>query len=186
MRVLGASPSLENGNLQLFYKQAKTDDQGKNTWTVLFDSQGQQLINTLIPFGSPLPAPGGKDRIQHVMKTQQTYVSTLLMGPIVKRPLTTVNVPVPVENGQKYMLLQAYNADYFKRIISNPRTPKSLIIVIIDRDGRFIASSQRSEELVGQYARPEVVQAASASKEGEIRHRTLDEFVVFSVFSLFV
>jgi len=183
MRVLGASPSLENGNLQLFYKQAKTADLGKNTWTVLFDSQGQQLINTLIPFGSPLPAPGGKDRIQHVMKTQQTYVSNLLMGPIVKRPVTTVNVPVPVENGQKYMLLQAYNADYFKRIISNPRTPKSWIIGIIDRDGRFIARSQRSEELVGQYARPEVVQAASASKEGELRHRTLDEFDAYTVFT---
>src|SRR3569623_268155 len=183
LRVLGASPTLAEGDLKRFYEQAKTADLGNNAWTVLFDAQGQQLINTLVPVGKPLPTPGGRDRVQYVMRTQQTYVSNLLMGPIVKKPGTTGNVPVPLENGRKYVLLQAYDAAYFNRILSNSRTPASWVIGIIDRDGRFIARSQRADELVGQYARPEVVQAARKSKEGELRHLTLDNIQAHTVFT---
>lgn len=117
------------------------------------------------------------------MRTQQTHISNLLMGPLVKKPVTTVNVPVPVENGQKYVLLQAYDASYFNRILSHSGTPASWVIGLIDRDGRFIARSRLAEELVGQYARPEVVQAAPKSKKGELRHRTMDEIDAYTVFT---
>src|SRR4051812_30923287 len=51
LRVLAASPSLENGDLKAFYAQAKLANRGPDCWTVLVDENSQQLINTLIPYG---------------------------------------------------------------------------------------------------------------------------------------
>lgn len=183
LRVLAASPTLAEGDLKNFYEQAKTVDRGPNAWTVLFDNQGQQLINTFVPYGSPLPSPIAKDRVQQAIKTKRTFVSNLVIGALTKRAVTSVNVPSPIENGEKYVVAQIYDASHFGRILSNSRIPSSWIVAIIDREGRFVARSRRAEELVGQFARPEVVRASRMNAEGQLRHLTLEGVESNTVFT---
>jgi hypothetical protein len=57
LRVLASSRALAAGNLRDFHKQAKTADRGPDAWTLLLDQDGRQIINTVVPFGTPPPAP---------------------------------------------------------------------------------------------------------------------------------
>src|SRR4051812_25413670 len=63
LTALAQSDSLRDGNLQAFYEQAKGADRPPHVWTLLLDEEGNQLINTLSPFGTKLP-PVSKERVQ--------------------------------------------------------------------------------------------------------------------------
>ena len=57
LQVLATSQYLNSGDMKAFYEQAKTANQGTTAWTVLLDENGQQIINTIVPFGKKLPPP---------------------------------------------------------------------------------------------------------------------------------
>lgn len=183
LRVLASSPSLAAGDLAAFYDQARSANRGSTGWTLLLDAEGQQLINTVLPYGSPLPKPVAKARVQHVMATQKTFVSDVIPGPVTRRLVSTVNVPVPVEGGKRYVLALAFSTEHFKQLIASADIPTGWVVAIIDGQGRFVARSLSSEELVGKPARPELAAAAAAQKSGRIRHHTLEHVEVYDQFT---
>lgn len=56
LKVLAASPALAHQGYQAFYKDGAVTNRGKNVWHVLLDEHGQQLVNTNVAYGTPLPA----------------------------------------------------------------------------------------------------------------------------------
>lgn len=183
LRVLGGSPSLADGDLKAFYAQARRANRGSTGWTVLLDAQGQQLINTLLPYGSELPSPHAVGLVQHVIATQKTFVSGVMVGPVAKGLVTTVTVPVPLDDGKRYVLTVAFSNDHFTRLIASVDVPPGWVVGILDGEGRFIARSQNPGALVGKQARPELVAAAARTYSGQIRHNTLDGIEAHDVFT---
>jgi len=55
LRTLSASPTLHAGELQRFYSFASAVARENGGAIILSDLQGQQLLNTRLPFGTPLP-----------------------------------------------------------------------------------------------------------------------------------
>ncbi|MDB5842147.1 MAG: integral rane sensor hybrid histidine kinase [Herminiimonas sp.] len=183
LRVLASSAYLAAGDLARFYEQAKTADRGPGAWTLLLDHTGQQLINTHVPFDTRLPPAQAQARVQQVMQTRSTLVSDLLPGPVSKKLVTTVNVPVPLENGQRYVVASTFSADYLKRVIAQTNMPADWIVAVMDRQGRFIARSHNAETLVGKPAMPELVEAAARQSEGDIRQPTVEGIESHQVFT---
>jgi signal transduction histidine kinase/ActR/RegA family two-component response regulator len=183
LKVLAASPALARGDMAQFYKEAKTADRGATSWTFVQDRSGDQLANTFLPFGSELPKGFNVPLVQKVMASRGTAVSDLLDGPASKRLITTVNVPVALDDGQRYVLSQALSADHFNQVITLPNAPQGWLIAIIDDKGRFIARSRNAAELVGKQARPELVAASRRAAQGQIRHQTLENIESFDVFT---
>jgi hypothetical protein len=94
LQVLAASPYLETGELAKFYDLARvalrTID-GDNI--VLTDAHGRQLLNTLRPFGEPLPLHGNPDRLRRVLQTTRPVISDLFIGEVTRAPVVAVEVP---------------------------------------------------------------------------------------------
>ncbi|MFC0253731.1 cache domain-containing protein [Massilia consociata] len=174
LRVLAHSPHLAHGDMQAFYRHARSADRGKTGRTILFDPNGQQLINTVIPLGDPLPPPPDYVRVrtQRVIETQQTVVSGLITGAVQRVPVTTINIPVPLEGGRRYVLASVFGTEYFTELISQRATPASWSLAVIDRNGRFIART-REPGRIGQMGKPELLRAAQGKTRGIIRARTL-------------
>ena len=183
LRVLGGSPSLADGDLKAFYAQARRANRGTTGWTVLLDAYGQQLINTALPYGSALPKPHAAGLVQHVIATQKTHVSGVIPGPVVKALVTTVTVPVPLDDGKRYVLTVAFSNDHFTRLIGSVDIPPGWVVGIIDSEGRFVARNLNPGGLVGKAARPELVAAAARAQSGQIRHNTLEGVEVHDVFT---
>lgn len=183
LRVLATSRDLARGDLAAFHERCKVLGHGSDTWVVLFDSSGKQLVNTLVPFGTPLPAPLAGTVPKLVMPEQKAQVSDLFIDPLANRYLTTLYVPVPVGGGKKYVLAQAFGAEYFNQVFSQNRLPSTWTMAILDRRGAFIARSQQPAQMVGKGARPELVDAASRAENGELRHKTWEGVESFDTFT---
>lgn len=183
LHVLGSSPHLVTGDMAAFYGQAITAGRGNTAWVLLLDSDGQQIINTLVPYGTPMPRPVAKARVQEVIRTQKTLVSGLLPGPLRRKPVTTLNVPVPLDGGKRYVLVEAFAAEHFKDIVTTTGVKKGTVVAIIDKEGRFIARNVNTESRIGTPARQELVAAAAVRSDGYIRHFTLENVEVYDVFT---
>ncbi|MFZ6644924.1 ATP-binding protein [Undibacterium sp. TJN25] len=192
LRVLATSRALASKDLRGFYEQAKSADRGPGSWTLLFNYNGEQLINTLLPFGNTLPSSADLLRVQaskmelksvlEGVAGNRTYVSNLLKSPLTGRLVTTVNVPVQLPGDMKYLLTETFAADYFVRVLSHGNIPSSWTLAIIDRDGNFISRSRGADQLIGKPARPELIRAARDAQQGQIRHLTLEGVDSYDVF----
>ena len=76
--------------------------------------------------------------------------------------------------------MESYRRTRLRTTAEGPSQPS---LGILDHNGRFIARNQRSDELVGKAARPELVAAAAASADGLIRHKTLEGIDVYDAFT---
>ena len=185
LSVLASSQYLAKGDLAGFYEQAKTIRTRPGTWTVLMDRQGQQIMSTIAPFGSVLPegTPATQQRVRSVMDTGKSLVSDLTTAPLGGRYLTTLNVPVPVDGGQRYVLAQAFATDHFLPIFAENSIPREWTVAILDRQGNFIARNRQSEVMIGRPARAELVSASQNASDGEIRHATWEGVDSYDVFT---
>ena len=181
LKALAQSPSLRQGDLEAFHAQAAALNQLPDVWTFLLDETGTQVLSTIVPFGSPPPPPIAQERVAQVLSTGKPVVSGLLVGPVTKKLLTTVNVPVDGA-ASRYVVAQAFAVDHWTRTALSQRLPPDWIVGVIARDGRFIARSHKTAEYLGQPARPELVAAAAASRDGLIRHSTLENIESYDAF----
>ena len=184
LRVLALSPHLAHGDMRSFYEHARSADRGEIGRTILFAPNGQQLINTVIPLGAPLPPPPEYVRVrtQRVIESQRTIVSGLIKGAVQQVPVTTVNIPVPLDGGRRYVLGSVFGTDYFNKLISRRPLPASWSLGVIDGDGRFIART-REQHRIGERANAALWRAASASDHGIGRADTLagvDSYFAFT------
>lgn len=184
LRALATSNHLVSGDLQRFYEQAVASGNREDSWTVLFDLEGRQLVNTRSPFGSALPRRRNPGRGLEIMQMQKPYVSNLIHGSIANLPVISIETPVPgVDNGRRYVLSRAFLATHFNRAFGRPGTPSDWVISIIDREGTIIARNRSASDFVGKPVMPELMQAARSAKEGVIRLRSLDGIDVYGVFT---
>src|ERR1700733_5508456 len=100
LETLSTSGALVDGDYQRFYQQAIKIRDFSGVDILLRDRTGQQLINTRLPWGAPLPrdAAEGDDE---VVATKQPYVSNVVIGTVARRPIYFVTVPVLAEGEVK-------------------------------------------------------------------------------------
>jgi hypothetical protein len=94
LKVLAVSPSLQPEDLYPFYQQMYAALPLQGTAIVLLDTKGQQLLNTNLPFGAPLPRATNTEMSERVVATGKPQVSDLIMGAVLHRPIVAVGVPV--------------------------------------------------------------------------------------------
>jgi signal transduction histidine kinase/CheY-like chemotaxis protein len=182
LRALGNSEHLETGNYAAFYDQAVALNRGKDVWTLLLDQTGTQVLNTIVPFGTPPPPAAAAKRVARVIATPEPMVSDVLSGPVTRRLLTVVDVPARAAGGSRFVVSQAFTVDHWKKTVLQLPSQPQWVVAVLDRTGRFIARSHGDDALLGSLARPELVAAAAASKEGLIRHPTLEGLDSYDAF----
>src|SRR4051794_38223207 len=84
LEALATSPALRAGDLRTFYDQLGATPLPEGTWFVLYDRE-RQLLNTLRPFGSPLPRiadfqPRSQAGMRRLFETRQPVVSPVVWG----------------------------------------------------------------------------------------------------------
>jgi signal transduction histidine kinase/CheY-like chemotaxis protein len=184
LRVIGVSRALAQADYAHVHRQASASSLGEGSYTLLLDKEGNEVINTLKPFGEPLPRQDSPEAMA-ALRSGRTTVSGVLYGAVAKRNVTMVNVPVLAGPDRTPMVLvQVFTTEYFRNIISgtSARLPPGYLIAVIDRSGRFIARSMGGEAMVGRPARAELVAAAGQARSGYIRHHTLEGKLVYNSF----
>jgi signal transduction histidine kinase len=183
LRGIVNSEALHRGDFAQLHREASAMNRATPwSWTLLMHASARPLLNTLVPWGSPLPDYKAK-WVGEVYAAQKTRVSGYFIGTLARRPTISVDVPVPRALGEPYVVSQIFDARYFARVFDDPAIGRDWVITIFDANGISIARNRNAEELVGKPVRPELYQASRRQPNGLLRHTTHDGVDVYSVYT---
>jgi signal transduction histidine kinase/CheY-like chemotaxis protein len=183
LRLLGTSRNLRIGDWVDLYSQAMTAQVDKGSWITLLDTDGRQIINTRVPFGTPLQAAPYAQQLLSPLKVHNPVVSDLLIGSDNTEPVVGIAMSVPTGSEKYFVFTQMFHASHFDRAFAQSGIPSNWIIGIFDRNGRTITRSHKAAEYVGKPVRQEIAQAARSQKEGRVRNFTREGIEIYTVFT---
>ena len=171
--ALATSPALKRDDLAMFHAQARETLSFRRLNALLKTPDGQQLMNTRLPFGSSLPRQVLADYDRDVLISRKPAISVLLMGSITRTWVVGLSVPVVIDDQVRYILTMSIDPEHIQKIIAQaPRDPE-WVIAISDSTGRLIARSDEHASYVGRIDHPDV-KTWSAPPEGIHRTPSLD------------
>jgi PAS domain S-box-containing protein len=167
MQALATSPNLDRPDLAAFYSQAtEVLHYRPGNVLLLLDDDLHQVVNTHVPFGTPLPMHGNPMQLRRVIASGLPAVSDLYVGPTVKRQLTSVDVPVLRRGRVSYVLSMQYFGERLGAILDRQRMPARAVATIYDSTGRIIWRSRGSRSDVGGHAASALAAALLLEPEG--------------------
>ncbi len=174
MQALAVSPLLQNGKLSSFYDQARlVARRFPSSRIVLAARDGQQILNTALPYGGHLPVRTAREFIAHIFTQGEPYLSGVYLGPFYPRmmvsgegptafmgqpsssdnsssalglrPLISMDVPVFVGGKVQYDLALVSSTDVFADIINRENIPSDAMADILDHNGKVVARNHTQD-----------------------------------------
>ncbi len=186
LEVLTLSRRLLTGDLDAFRIQAESvvEQQFPGSNVILLREDGQQLMNTLVPPGAPLPIRPNLQSTHQVFATGKPAVSDLYRGAVGNRPVVAIDVPVKHEDGTVASVLSFNpNLDAFAGVLRRERTPAGWVITVIDRAGVTVARTLNPEQFVGQKSAPWLLDRVAAEPEGIAEGTSREGIPLLTAFS---
>lgn len=151
------------------------------TWAMIADYEGNGLINTLVPYGTPLARRSGNWAALAYDK-QKAHVGGYFIGARSKRGVVSVSVPVPAAAGKCYVVTQIFDPQYFNKVFHRNALPASWVVGAFDANGVSIARNRNPKQMIGKRVRPELFDASRRAPRGLVRHVTRDGIEVYDTF----
>jgi diguanylate cyclase (GGDEF)-like protein len=187
LHALATSPSLQTGDLGAFYRQAVQVLESLGATNIyLVASDGSQLLNTLRPYGDPLPAIYSPEGYEQIFKRRQSLISDLAQGVLQRAPIVTIVVPVRRNAQVAYALGATIDPGRLSRLLASQPLHPQAVAAILDRKGHFISRNIELERWIGKPATPDLVAGVRQQIEGTVKTRTVDGVVVVGGFSRMV
>ena len=182
--VLAMSPHLASGDLTKFYGDARKLVEALNVDNVvLSDLDGQQLINTLLPYGASLPRHGGREQLQRVIETRQPVISDLFIGAVTGKPIIIIEAPVMLDGNPRYSLAVGMFPERLSAILRRQKMPSDWVAAIVDNSETIVARTVGGNEFVGKKVSPDLMRALRSAAEGSFDGVTLEGVSVLTGFS---
>jgi signal transduction histidine kinase len=178
--LLAGGLSLETSDLNEFQTQAK-DAFGDMT-VVLSNAEGQEIVNTSIPYGEPLPNNPDETTIHLVAESLQPRIADMSLDPITHRPAVTINVPVSRDSRLVYVLSLDISTT-LPSILNSLDLPEGWVATIFDRQYQLIGRSRNPDRFIGTMARPEFRERTRTEENGWIPGVNFEGVPVFVAFA---
>jgi len=181
--ALATSPHLSSNDLRAFHSQAKKvlPNLIANN-IVLIDVNGQHRVNTLRPYGEPLPS-GRSPQLHRMFETGRPVVTDLFPGPVIGRPLVAIGVPVRRGDAVVYTLNAGIPPERLSGILVQQRLPADWIAAILDSTGTVVSRTHEMNRFVGKKGAPALVKRMGEVAEDSFESTTLEGIPVLTVFS---
>jgi diguanylate cyclase (GGDEF)-like protein len=175
LKILATSEYLQSGDLRSFHAQARAAVKSQIVYNfILTDMQGRQLVNTLRPYGSALPATGTPAALEAVFKSGQTVLTDLFEGPVVGKPVIAMGVPVRVGGSIRYSLNIGLDPAALSTLLAKEQVPPDWLTVILDSSAAIVARSRNIEQFLGKKAVPAVANSMAQNNEATMETVTVE------------
>ena len=186
LRSLATSPRLTPGSEDFpgFYRHALMTAQQEEAITLsLVDPSGQQIINTMLPLGTP-PRPRTRmDAVTQVFERGQTAITDTWFGPLSGIPQYGVDVPVLRDGRVIYDLAISMPAERMRQVLLAQHLPAKALGGIIDHSGLVVARQPETKDRVGKPAPPPVLAGIRQAPEGLLDFQSFEGEAMTGAFS---
>jgi diguanylate cyclase (GGDEF)-like protein len=184
LKTLATSQELVSGDLAGFHARAKQALPSGLVYNYLLtDAEGRQVLNTLQPFGAPLPTTGTPAQLAAVFTRQTTVLTDFFIGPVTRRPAIAMGVPVTVDGGVRYSLNFGLAPDRLSDIVARHPLPSGWLLAVLDSGGTIVARSRDPSRYVGEKAVPELRAATAHGGTGTLQTVTKEGIPVFTAYA---
>jgi two-component system sensor histidine kinase/response regulator len=184
LQILAASQRLSSGDLAGFYRQASDalPNVGGNYISVT-DSTGQELLNTLRPFGEPLPRDSLSSRTRQVFETGKPTISDLFTVPT--SGASAISLEVPVFSGGKvaHTLAMGIFADRLGEFLRQQNLPPDWIAEIFDSGGTIAARTHGADHFVGGTGSSSLLRRTADVSEGVTTAESPEGIPIWTAFN---
>ncbi len=150
LETLATSGSVDAHDYARFYQRALRMKDLTGVDLVLRALDGQQLVNTREPFGTPLPRdPSDGDKT--IIATKKPYVSNFLEGVVAHRPVYFIGVPVIEDGAVTQLLHMSVDLSGLDRFLKDD-IARGQIAGILDRDNIVLARTEGGAQRLGKPA----------------------------------
>jgi PAS domain S-box-containing protein len=185
VQTLSVSNALANRDFARFHEQAREALalSGLLTNVVLRDAAGRQILNTAIDFGKPLQPQAAPEQVKGVFTTGKPTISPVFIGPVLKRPIVSVDAPVFVDGRVAYALGVGILPEHFNALLKTQRLPSNWVAAVFDIDGTIAGRTHAPEQFVGRRATSRLFQAMMTTSEGAVETTTQEGIQVQTFYS---
>jgi signal transduction histidine kinase len=183
LKVLGRSHALAQGDLAQFFDEAREASATPGGWIILYDSDGQQLINTRRQYGIVLPKRPDPEQVGAMLASGQGQVTGIKWGEALKNHFVMVEQPIQTASGQRYVIGQAFSPAFFAHSFAGRALPPGWRVAVLDRAGVIIARSENADKFVGRTVRPDTLAMVGKAASGVFTHVGVDDKEVVDAFT---
>ena len=117
---------------------------------LVLDPSGQQLMNTRVAFGTPLPLTADPESASRVHAFNAPVISNLFVGSVAKRPVFDLLLPLHGPGLSGHILIMTVNAERLVSLMQGLYLPSTWVMGITDRNGVIVARSADQASFVGK------------------------------------
>ena len=176
LAALGTSPALAGNDLAAFYAQCARVAAQHDAVIVLVNSAGGQLVNTAVPYGTPLRPLTYKGRAMAATAERRPQISGIFYSNTLGALQVASYMPVSTPSGQRFVLIMAFGVGEFSRILAEQHASDTWTLTIADRDGRILGRSHALERFagtpIGSNLRARIAEATEGTYIGTNREAT--------------
>lgn len=183
LRALAGSLALANTDLRAFHDQATDLADVLGVAIIVKDEDGQQLVNTRMPWGAPLPVsmpPADRD----LLRTGGSAVSGVFEGATSSGPVIRVATTVALAGGRRGLIAVAADPVRFVPQLVSHSLSDSWTLALVDSEDRVVARSREHARFVGAEATRDLRERTRAAPEGVWLGKTLEGTEVLSAWLL--
>ena len=151
LHALAASDSLRQGDFAEFQRQAEASLALRQSGNIaLVDRNMQELVNTWLAFGRPLPKTPVPESVETVLATGNPQVTGLFMGLVTKGLMYAIIVPVQIDGENRYALVRSPDQHALARVVAANKLPPGRQAVVSDATHRIIVRSDQQGVPIGR------------------------------------
>lgn len=184
LKVMATAPELVGGDMQGFHRRASGAlATGLAYNYILTDAQGRQILNTLRPWGTPLPSMGTPPQLARVFTEQRSVLTDLFVGPVARRQAVAMGVPVMVGGRVAYSLNIGLDPARVQALLGHQHLPPGWLVAVLDSSGHIVGRSRDVQRYLGQLAVPDLLAAMALQDSGTLLSETKEGEPVFTAYA---
>ena len=166
---LTTSPALARDDFEAFRRQVRQILPGyPHSDIIVADRDGQQLFNSYLPEGRPLPRRNASDAVRRVFETGLPHISNLFRGAVTGRALISLDMPVRRDGQVLYDLAMTVPAARFGDLLTRGKLPDQWTASVLDGRRQVVARTHDIERLIGQSAEAVLPQLADGQSSSDV------------------
>ena len=146
LNFLSTSDSLQKGDHAALHSQATKALEGTDVYFLVIDQSMRQLLNTRVPYGTPLGATSEPVSAGLALARGERMVSDLFFGKTAQQWVFNVYLPLRLANGEHVILTLTKNAEALRRAVNPDVLSPGWNAAVLDSNGTVIASTDETQK----------------------------------------
>jgi PAS domain S-box-containing protein len=176
-QTLATSGTLLRNDLAGFHKRVLRlmNDSNSDLSAALYDFNGQQLLNTVAPFGQPLSKRTNLEPIHSVFATGKMPPQKLMFRLSGGGPVVRTFTPVYAGNKVVYVLGVGGSIEKMSTALNQIKLPSGSVASIIDSSGIIAARTLDGKTFIGKKGRPDIFRLMHLKSEGIVETKSVED-----------